>query len=246
VAEATSRQIYNDRPDSDWHQGYGYQFWRCRHNAYRGDGAFGQYCLVMPEQDAVLAITSGVTDMQAVLNLVWEILLPAMGGAPLAAEGAMQERLSAKLASLALAPLPARAPSPHAAQRSGKRFVFPENEQGMKALAVAFGADQDILTVEDVSGTHPFTCGHGAWHLGMSALELGLGRRASAPVERRLAASGAWADADTYEARLCFYETPFRPGLSLRFAGDSMTYQFTANVSFGPTERPALVGRLVP
>jgi hypothetical protein len=32
----------------DWRQGYGYQFWRCRHNCYRGDGAFGQYCIVMP------------------------------------------------------------------------------------------------------------------------------------------------------------------------------------------------------
>ena len=65
-------------PKSDWDQGYGYQFWRCRHGAYRGDGAFGQYCVVMPEQDAVIAITSGVKDMQAVLNLVWDKLLPAM------------------------------------------------------------------------------------------------------------------------------------------------------------------------
>ncbi len=66
---------------SDWEQGYGYQFWRCRHRAYRGDGAFGQFCVVMPEQDAVLAITSGVSDMQAVLNCVWEHLLPALGRA---------------------------------------------------------------------------------------------------------------------------------------------------------------------
>ncbi|MCA1596813.1 MAG: beta-lactamase family protein, partial [Chloroflexi bacterium] len=69
VIEATSRHIANgDNPESDWNQGYGYQFWRCRHNAYRGDGAFGQYCVVMPEQDAVLAITAGLGDMQAPLN----------------------------------------------------------------------------------------------------------------------------------------------------------------------------------
>jgi hypothetical protein len=35
-------------PTKDWDQGYGFQFWRCRHNAYRGDGAFGQFCLVLP------------------------------------------------------------------------------------------------------------------------------------------------------------------------------------------------------
>ena len=61
VAEATSKHIDNGTsPTSDWAQGYGYQFWRCKHGAFRGDGAFGQYCVVMPEQEAVLAITSTV------------------------------------------------------------------------------------------------------------------------------------------------------------------------------------------
>src|SRR3954463_12026968 len=79
VAAATARQTSNgSNPASDWDQGYGYQFWRSRHGAYRGDGAFGQYCIVLPEQDAVIAITSGLGNMQAVMNLVWEHLLPAM------------------------------------------------------------------------------------------------------------------------------------------------------------------------
>lgn len=84
VAEATRAHIDNsaDRKD-DWAQGYGFQFWRCYHNCYRGDGAFGQFCIVMPDQDAVLAITSGIGDMQAVLNLAWQHLLPAMGDAKL-------------------------------------------------------------------------------------------------------------------------------------------------------------------
>ncbi len=58
-------------------KGYGYQFWRCRYNAYHGDGAFGQFCVVLPEQDAVLAMTAGVQEMQPVLDLVWKHLLPA-------------------------------------------------------------------------------------------------------------------------------------------------------------------------
>ena len=87
VEAATSRQTSNgSNPKSDWEQGYGYQFWRCRHDAYRGDGAFGQFCIVLPEQDAVIAITSGVKDMQAVVNLVWDKLLPALKPTPLAAD----------------------------------------------------------------------------------------------------------------------------------------------------------------
>ena len=70
IAEATSvhSDNSNTQTNPDWTVGYGYQFWRCRHDAYRADGAFGQYCIVMPEQDAVLAITSGLRDMQAVLD----------------------------------------------------------------------------------------------------------------------------------------------------------------------------------
>lgn len=64
--------------DSDWLQGYGYQMWRCRHNAYRADGARGQYIIVLPECDAVIAMTANISDMQAEINLVWKHLLPAL------------------------------------------------------------------------------------------------------------------------------------------------------------------------
>ena len=64
--------------NSDWLQGYGYQLWRCRHNAYRADGANGQYILVLPEKDAVIAVTANIGDMQAELNLIWKHLLPAL------------------------------------------------------------------------------------------------------------------------------------------------------------------------
>ena len=81
IEEATKKQISNgDDPDSDWSQGYGFQFWRCKHGAYRGDGAFGQYCIVFPEEDAVVAITSGWMDMGDILDQVWTHLLPGIKG----------------------------------------------------------------------------------------------------------------------------------------------------------------------
>jgi CubicO group peptidase (beta-lactamase class C family) len=115
VDAATARQVSNgSNPDSDWEQGYGYQFWRCRNGIYRGDGAFGQFCVVMPKQDAVVAITSGTRVLQGVLNLVWQHLLPAMQETPLAADAATGERLQTKLASLALVPPAGRPASPTA------------------------------------------------------------------------------------------------------------------------------------
>jgi CubicO group peptidase (beta-lactamase class C family) len=78
VSMATSKQVSNgSSPTSDWDQGYGYQFWRCRHGAYRGDGKDGQFCIVLPEQDAVVVMTANTSNMQAQLDHVWNHLLPA-------------------------------------------------------------------------------------------------------------------------------------------------------------------------
>jgi len=110
LEEATTFKI-DQRPDlspeekrgDDWAQGYCYQFWRCSHNAFRGDGAYGQYILVMPDQDAVMAITAKVSDMQKELNLVWDYILPAISDEPLPVNKADQDALKQKLASLKIA-----------------------------------------------------------------------------------------------------------------------------------------------
>ncbi len=93
VEQATSKQVSNGSdPVRDWDQGYGFQFWRCRHGAYRGDGKDGQFCIVMPKQDAVIAITANTSDMQGVLNLVWDKLLVAFQEQPIAENSEAQTR----------------------------------------------------------------------------------------------------------------------------------------------------------
>ena len=87
---------------SDWAQGYGFQFWRCRHGAFRADGASGQLTVVFPEQDAVVSVSAGLGDMQRELDLIWENLLPALGAAALAEDESALAKLRAKCASLAL------------------------------------------------------------------------------------------------------------------------------------------------
>ena len=108
VTLATARQTWSGaiavtgEDGSDWHQGYGFQFWRCRHNAFRADGAAGQYTIVMPEQDAVVSIHAGLRDMQQEINLVWDHLLPAFGPKPLPEDAAAQKALAARCAALKL------------------------------------------------------------------------------------------------------------------------------------------------
>ncbi len=79
--------------EPDWAIGYGYQIWLSRHG-WRMDGAFGQFVLVLPELDAVLAITEAAEPAGPVLEAVWEHLVPAFAGAGDAeADAALAERL---------------------------------------------------------------------------------------------------------------------------------------------------------
>ena len=108
VEAATSKQTDNRKKpgvdsESDWEQGYGYQFWLCRHGFYRGDGAMGQFCIVMPQYDAVPAITSGTSDMGSVMQLAWDTIIPAFKDAPLPADPESVAKLTAKAKSLKLA-----------------------------------------------------------------------------------------------------------------------------------------------
>src|SRR5205085_6655901 len=163
VEQATALQTSNgSSPTSDWDQGYGYQFWRCRHHAYRGDGAFGQYCVVMPDQDAVVAITSGVKDMQAVLNIIWDKLLPAMVGRESAAGfslspreragvrgnaafASVSQQLKEKLGHLEVRTTQGSPTSPLAGKILNRKFTFPSNDQKIETLALSSSGSGETL-----------------------------------------------------------------------------------------------------
>ncbi len=235
VEAASGRQTSNgSNPNSDWDQGYGYQFWRCRHGVYRGDGAFGQYCIVLPEQDAVIAITSGLKDMQAVLNLVWDKLLPAMATAPLAANDGAAQKLEDRLKTLAL-PVAEGSASP--AGLAGKKYAFPSNESKLESITVdSGGKDGPVTLAVRLDGADQrIVFGRGVWQKG---------RAAWGPLsEQPVAASGAWTASDTFTGKLCFYHTPFVGTVRLTFSGDELRCNFETNVGFGPTRQPELVGK---
>jgi CubicO group peptidase (beta-lactamase class C family) len=235
VEAATALQTSTgSNPQSDWEQGYGYQFWRCRHGAYRGDGAFGQFCIILPEQDAVIAITSGVRDMQTVLNLVWDKLVPALKPSTLTANPQARAKLGEKLKGLSLRPVGGSA---SAAKVSGKKYTFAANDQKLEALTLeADDADGSVTLVVRFGGVEQrLACGRGAWRKGRGAW-------GALPVQP-VAASGAWTAADTFTAKLCLCETPFLFTVRAQFAGEEVRCDVESNVGFWPTKQPRLVGR---
>jgi hypothetical protein len=239
VAEATSKQVSNgDGGASDWTQGYGYQFWRCRHGAFRGDGAFGQYCVVMPEQDAVLAITSGVSDMQAVLNAVWDRLLPGMSGGGSGGGARLRDRIK----RLSVPAPTGGATSTAAARVSGKTYKVETNPDNIDSDTFAFDGDRCTATIRENGRAQAYKAGSGMWENGAVPRAKRL-NSLSTPLEGKIAGRGAWTAEDTYTMKVCFVESPYVQTITCRFAGDEVDIARRLNVAFGPTDLPHLKGR---
>ena len=238
VETATSRLMSNgSSPASDWEQGYGYQFWRSRHGFYRGDGAHGQYCLILPQYDAVVAITAGTRDMASVMNLVWDRLVPALKTAPLAADASAHRKLTDKLAALALR-TPSGTPTSAMAQSvSGKRYTFDSNKQSIESIALEPSANAAAtLVIRSGGADQRIAAGHNAWTKGSFVMS---------GTPNAIAASGAWTSEDTYTMEVVRYRTPFATTYKLRFAGDQLFLNIEQNVGPSDARVSDLVGKLV-
>ena len=151
MAEATAKQIDNAAPGRapEWSQGYGFQFWRCRHGAFRGDGASGQLAVMIPGRDVALAATAGLCGMQEELDAIWEGLLPALADAPLPPDPAGLARLRAAEGAQRFDLGPAGAPNPEALPfGEARRFACPPNPFGLAALELAQDAGGVSLQFE--------------------------------------------------------------------------------------------------
>lgn len=243
VDQATAIQTSNgSAPTSDWDQGYGYQFWRSRHNSFRGDGAFGQYCMVIPELDAVVAITSGVRNMQQVMNLVWDKLLPAMKPGRLPENPTARRQLEARLAGLKVKFPTGAASAPVSASVSGKWFEFAENDRGLKAISFDFNSPSPALIVRTSAGETRMPIGRETWTNSRGLFTNGLDRALSVPANPLVAASGGWSAENTFTVKIVLSETPYYSTLNFTFDGDRLLFDSEHNVAFGPTRLPQLVG----
>jgi len=241
INDATSFQISNsDGVQADWTQGYGYQFWCCRHNAYRGDGVFGQFCVVMPEQDAVFVMTGGmdVFDMQEPLNLVWDILLPAMSSASLPDDTISHNNLVNKLDSLNIVPVEGETSSPVVSQVSGKIYGVDENELSIQSMIFNFTESACEITLKSDEVQETILCGYGEWQHSQTTIFNESPLFDKTPV----ASSGAWTNEDTFTVVFRLIETPFYYTMTCTFADDEVLIEIQVNVSLESTEAIVMMG----
>ena len=188
----------------------------------------------MPDKDAVLAITSGSSDMQAILKIVWEHLLPAMGKNALPPDDEGLKLLNDKLQGLAISTVQGEETSPNASNISGKTYFMEPNGLAIKSITFNFDASPDLITINSEETEQSFSVGYEAMEFG-SMINPHL-------VSREIAVSGAWESPDKYHVKKIYYETPHEVEYTFHFREDKLIWDTDLNVSFGPTSLEQLKG----
>ncbi len=243
IEEASSKHILQDpsapqskRDSSDWMQGYGYQMWRCRNNAFRGDGAYGQYMIIMPEQDAVLAITAETNDMQEEINLVWKYLLPAFKQDKLPENKPAYEKLNSKLRSLAL---PVETADVSATEKiNGKTFRLASNDEQLNNIHFSFEKSNCLVTLEKKNTPYSLSFGPGKWVETVTdkpgpALTSKAIENTAMLYPAKIAGSYAWKDGHTLQLVLRYIESPHTETYTCHFDGNNLLLDLEKSLDFG-------------
>ena len=201
VTRHRQRHVETDSwAEPDWAQGYGWQVWHDTRGGYRGDGAFGQFGIVMPAQDAVLVLTASTERMQEVLDEVWASLLPAFDRAPDAGDG-----LAERLASL-------RLPTVWGERGATVGLTFENRTNRWRLVDDADG--WQLRWVDQYGGDHQLPVGFGEWRTGTMRWS---GRTL------RVAASGAWVGWGHWVGHVVALDAPHSLLVRLRDDGSGRT-----------------------
>jgi CubicO group peptidase (beta-lactamase class C family) len=233
VAAASSKQIENGKNDSSWGYGYGYQFWLNPPGGFRADGAFGQYSMVFPGQDAVVAITSESINTKATMQIVWDVLLPEMKNTSLPGNTNETTELQHELKSLGYEPPKVSVTSPLANSISGKEYILDKNDFNAKSVSFRFVGDKCIFTLKTegkpdikiTNGMHHWTREGNKKPEPHSLFSL---RRID--FDSIVAASATWQTDNTLLLTWRFIETVHGDSLTCIFDGNNITLKLLFSV----------------
>ena len=211
VMEAQTKKIENRNPNDpnqnpNWAAGYCYQMWRCAFDAFRADGAGGQYIVMLPKYDMVAVSTSALgADIGCPLRFIETYLLPGIHPAAQVVSKEDSEQLSA-LTKEASAPEAISMPDEAKAFPFGQKWILPENSLPVRSISVR----EDALILEKTDGET--ICASYAWN---------------APVlsDTVYKVPHRWMSSTPVSAMACWRENALY--LRLNFFSDPVTFHIT-------------------
>lgn len=254
IEEVSSPHIFQ-RPDrtpaenagDEGAQGYGYQVWMCSpENVYRADGAYGQLILIMPDQDAVIALTARTTQAHRVMQLVWEHLRPVMFDRMLPTDEYAWNDKTTLLGSLRVK-RPWLTPEEQLLPTDTERYFRLEpNEYGIEKMIFRFNERAEcFLTIEEKGETHTFAFGEDDWLTGETnrpgPYYLNPRRNPAGMAPFTVAGYAAWSEKDLLALRLYYLTDIQYADFSCRFQGSQLTVTCT-NSQYPDAPAIVLVG----
>jgi hypothetical protein len=245
VTEASTLKIIqhpdlaqSKRDSSDWEQGYCYQIWRCRHNGFRADGAFGQYIVVLPDQDVVIAIQSETSNMQNELNLVWDYLLPAVKKNKIPADHKSEYALKAKLSSLKITPEKGIYSALNDNKHLNKYFVLSPNEYNISSFTLQISDSICHYIMNTGPDTYNLFYGAGFWKTAQTnkpgpSLLSGAKENFALLSPYKVASSFYWKDDQTLVMVMRYIESPHTEITTCHFDGAKVTVDIERSFDYG-------------
>ncbi len=244
--ESATEEAHNPSAKDNF-LGYGFQLWMCKpRGVYRADGAMGQFTIVVPDKDLIIAITenaAGAHWAQATLDTMWEFLdeIPAADQLPENKDAS--ELLKRRMTMLAI-PAPQYAPfSEYSAEVDGKTYQVQEHtfllDNSAAATAVFMGGAKFPKGIEEFSfhfGKEGCTFEYlqeGARKSVFAGMDgaYRYNRFGNGAVTAALM-SGAWSEETVFRLTIRWVETCHQQKLNFIFSGDTVTIEEEGSTAF--------------
>src|SRR5690606_20109031 len=198
----------------------------------RGDGAFGQYCVVMPQHDAVLVVNSESWDMQKQMTIMWETLLPAMQTAPLKENEKDFKKLKSEISNLSI-PVTKGAirTSPLTKKYANATIKFEENEFGVTDIQLNLSSVGSTISVNSIHGKQSIQSGWEKWITNKESIIYPFAVPNLYHVPSKIASSASWINENTLQLEMKFVEGIHGDKITCVFNNNHVSISFINSVA---------------
>lgn len=166
--QATMKQVDTFiQPVIDEQQGYGFQFWKSRHNGFTLYGMGGQLSVCLPKYKIMFVTTADTqgspTGLQNIYDAFWQNIYPYIKTSfgSVIESSKCTEQLSDKINNLSLQPVKGEVTSSYANQINGKKYILESNSMNLKFFKITFKELEGLIEYENSNGKFkiPFSFG---------------------------------------------------------------------------------------
>ncbi len=202
-------------------QGYGYQCWMSR-EGYRMDGAFGQYCYILPKRNIVIALNSGVDKTQDIHDAIFDVLL--LDG----------EDIEKDTKPIQIDPPIGNQTSLTSTAQNNRVFTLENNQLGISSISFSFDKD-NIIEMDTKQGHIHLEAGHNAWLKQYNSFNDPITKEPELPFYHQMEVAGCFDDG-CFSFEILYTNTPFHDTYIVDFNGDEIIIEYHRNASFLPKD----------